>query len=156
MRTQSLKAFFENPIFLASITSWFFAQLIKAMIVLLSSHKKGARDVFLALAWRTGGMPSSHAALVAAMTTSAAFTEGVGSNVFIVSFWLALIVMRDALGVRRSSGLQARSLNMLGKAVAEKLDIEFKPVKEIHGHKPLEVAVGALLGVFIAAAYAFL
>ncbi|MDR1215605.1 MAG: divergent PAP2 family protein [Treponema sp.] len=156
MRALSLKAFFENPIFLASITSWFFAQLIKAMIVLLSPHKKGARDVFLALAWRTGGMPSSHAALVAAMTTSAAFTEGVGSNVFIVSFWLALIVMRDALGVRRSSGLQARSLNMLGKAVAEKLDIEFKPVKEIHGHKPLEVAVGALLGMFIAAAYAFL
>jgi acid phosphatase family membrane protein YuiD len=64
--------------------------------------------------------------------------------------------MRDAMGVRRSSGLQARSLNTFGKTIAEKLDIEFKPVKEIHGHKPLEVAVGALLGVFIAAAYAFL
>ncbi|MDR0643959.1 MAG: divergent PAP2 family protein [Treponema sp.] len=156
MRTSSLKAFFENPIFLASVTSWFFAQLIKAVIVLLSPHKKGVYDVFAALVWRTGGMPSSHAALVAAMTTSVAFTEGVGSNLFIMSFWLALIVMRDAMGVRRSSGLQSRSLNALGKAIAEKLNVEFKPVKEIHGHKPLEVAVGALLGVFIAAAYAFL
>ncbi|MDR0785916.1 MAG: divergent PAP2 family protein [Treponema sp.] len=156
MKTLSLKAFFENPIFLASVTSWFFAQLIKAMIVLLSSRKKKAHDVFAALAWRTGGMPSSHAALVAAMTTSAAFTEGVGSNLFIVSLWLAFIVMRDAMGVRRSSGLQSRSLNALGKAVAERLDVEFKPVKEIHGHKPLEVVVGALLGVFIAMAYAFL
>ncbi|MDR0411671.1 MAG: divergent PAP2 family protein [Treponema sp.] len=156
MKTLALKAFFENPIFLASVTSGFFAQLIKAVIVLLSPHKKGAYDVFAALAWRTGGMPSSHASIVAAMTTSVAFTEGVGSNLFVVSFWFALIVMRDALGVRRSSGLQARSLNAIGKAVAEKSGIEFKPIKEIHGHKPLEVAVGALLGMFIAAAYAFL
>jgi acid phosphatase family membrane protein YuiD len=88
------------------------------------------------------------------MTTAVAFMEGVESNLFIISMWVALIVMRDALGVRRSSGIQARVLNLLGRNVAERLDIEYHPVKEVQGHAPLEVVVGALLGIFIAAAYA--
>jgi acid phosphatase family membrane protein YuiD len=151
-----VKTFFENPIFLSSVSSWFFAQLIKAVAVLIKPHKRGMREVIAALTWRTGGMPSSHAALVSAMTTSAAFAEGFGSNLSVVSFWFALIVMRDAMGVRRSSGLQGRTLNALGKSIAEKLDIEYHAVKEIHGHTPLEVVVGSLLGIFIAAAYAYL
>jgi acid phosphatase family membrane protein YuiD len=64
--------------------------------------------------------------------------------------------MRDAMGVRRSSGLQARTLNLLGKQISERLGIEFHPIKEVHGHTPLEVVVGSFLGIFIAAAYAFL
>jgi acid phosphatase family membrane protein YuiD len=60
------------------------------------------------------------------------------------------------MGVRRSSGLQARSLNFLGRQLTEKSDIEFHPIKEVHGHTPLEVVVGSLLGIFIAAAYAYL
>lgn len=101
-------------------------------------------------------MPSSHSSLVAAMTVSVAFKEGIQSNLFIVSFCFAMVVMRDAIGVRRSSGLQARTLNMLGRYTAEKLAIEYHPVKEIQGHTPLEVLVGALLGIFMAAAYTFL
>jgi acid phosphatase family membrane protein YuiD len=152
----SLKAFFENPIFLASISSWFFSQLIKAVTVLVRPRRKRIKEVFEALTWRTGGMPSSHASLVTAMTTSVAFQEGLGSNLFVISFWISLIVLRDAMGVRRSSGLQARVLNALGRNVAEKLGIEYRPVKEIHGHTPLEVIAGGLLGVIIAAAYAYL
>jgi acid phosphatase family membrane protein YuiD len=64
--------------------------------------------------------------------------------------------MRDAMGVRRSSGLQARNLNILGRNMEDRLKIEYHPVKEIHGHAPLEVVIGALLGIFIAAAYAYL
>jgi acid phosphatase family membrane protein YuiD len=156
INSASVKAFFENPLFLAPITSWFFAQLIKAVVVLSGRRRKTAKDVLEALAWRTGGMPSSHSALVTSMTTSAAFKEGLDSNVFIISLWFALIVIRDAMGVRRASGLQAHVLNLLGKKVAEKTGIEYHPVKEIHGHTPLEVVVGGLLGIFIAAAYVFL
>lgn len=156
MRGMSLKSFFENPIFLSAVSSWFMAQLIKTAIVLLSRRKKTFHELLEISVWRTGGMPSSHAALVSAMTTSVAFIEGIGSNLFMVSFWLALVVMRDALGVRRSSGLQAKVLNMLGRSVEQKLAVEYHPVKEVNGHTPLEVAVGALLGVFIAAAYASL
>jgi acid phosphatase family membrane protein YuiD len=58
--------------------------------------------------------------------------------------------------VRRSSGLQARALNSLGSQLGQKGDLEYHPVKEVHGHTPMEVVVGALLGFFIAAAFEFL
>ena len=101
-------------------------------------------------------MPSSHAAVVTALTTSVAFVEGIASNLFVFSFWFMLIVMRDALGVRRSAGLQARALNNLGRQTAETQGFIFHPVKEIQGHSPLEVIVGSLLGIFIAAGFALL
>ncbi|MDR1031310.1 MAG: divergent PAP2 family protein [Treponema sp.] len=154
IRGVALKNFFENLIFLSSLSSWFFAQLIKTVIVLLNARKKSTREILAIMVWRTGGMPSSHAALVSSLTTSVAFQEGLGSNLFVVSFWFALIVMRDAMGVRRSSGIQSRVLNLLGRNIADRLDIEYHPVKEVHGHAPLEVVVGAFLGIFIAAAYA--
>jgi acid phosphatase family membrane protein YuiD len=152
----SLKAFLTNPIILSSLISWFFSQLTKGIIALFHIRNKSFREVLETVFWRTGGMPSSHAAVVASMTAAVAFHEGVGSNLFAISLWVALVVMRDAMGVRRASGLQARALNQLGKQAAEKQGIEFHPVKEIQGHDPLEVIVGALLGIFISAAYAWL
>ena len=152
----SLGAFFENPIILSSLTSWFLAQLIKGIIALLHIRTKSFREVLETLVWRTGGMPSSHAAVVASMTAAVGFSEGFGSNLFAVSLFVAMVVMRDAMGVRRASGLQARALNQLGNHTTEKLGIEFHPVKEIQGHAPLEVIVGALLGIFISAGYAWL
>ena len=152
----SLSAFFSNPIVLSALTSWFLSQLIKAIIALLHVRKKGFREILETLFWRTGGMPSSHTAVVTSMTVSIAFYEGVGSNLFAVSLLIALVVMRDAMGVRRAVGLQARAFNLLAKLSAEKMGIEFNPVKEIQGHAPLEVIVGALLGIFISAAYAWL
>jgi acid phosphatase family membrane protein YuiD len=64
-----------------------------------------------------------------------------------------MVVMRDAMGVRRASGLQAHALNLLGKNTSDKLGINFQTVKEIQGHRPLEVIVGALLGILVSAAY---
>jgi acid phosphatase family membrane protein YuiD len=156
IRTVSLKSFFENPLFLSSVSSWFFAQLIKTLIVLIGSCKRNPRELLATIAWRTGGMPSSHAALVSSMATSVGFQEGIGSNLFIVSLFVALIVLRDAVGVRRASGIQGRTLNNLGRNVSEHFGIDYHPVKEVYGHKPLEVVMGSLLGVFIAAAYAYL
>jgi acid phosphatase family membrane protein YuiD len=153
---ESLKTFLENPIFLSSISSWLFAQVIKAAVALLRSHRSTIREILATVAWRTGGMPSSHAALVSAMAASAAIYEGPGSNLFVISLLFAVIVMRDAMGVRRSSGIQARTLNILGRQLADKALADYHPVKEVHGHAPLEVVVGALLGIFIAAAYAYL
>ncbi|MDR2702000.1 MAG: divergent PAP2 family protein [Spirochaetaceae bacterium] len=148
--------FFENPVFLSGISSLFFAQLVKTIIHLLTIKRKNLRDTLGLLIWRTGGMPSSHSTMVAAVATSIAFYEGVDSNLFVITLMFALIIIRDALGVRRSSGLQAKVLNWLGRQAAEKLKIEFHPVKEVNGHSPLEVAVGVLLGVIIAAAFSFL
>ena len=153
----ALVGLIENPVFLSVISSLFFAQVLKTIIHLLRTKKaKNPRDTLETLIWRTGGMPSSHSALVSAMAASIAFTEGIESNLFVVTVMFALVIIRDALGVRRSSGLQARVLNWLGRNISEKLKIEFHPVKEVHGHSPLEVVVGALLGIIIAAAFHFL
>jgi acid phosphatase family membrane protein YuiD len=156
INAESVKGFFENPIFLSAISSWFFSQLLKAVVAILRSPRRSGREILATIAWRTGGMPSSHAALVSAMTTAVAFKEGINSNLFVISFWITVIVMRDALGVRRASGLQGRALNLLGRNVADRLGGEYHPVKEVHGHAPLEVVAGALLGIFMASAYTFL
>jgi acid phosphatase family membrane protein YuiD len=156
VRTASFRAFVENPIVLSAITSWFLAQAIKSAIMLLRTKRRSAKEILQTIVWRTGGMPSSHAALVSAMTASIAVKEGIHSNLFAVSVFMALIIMRDAMGVRRSSGIQAKSLNSLGKSMEERMGVEYHAVKEVQGHTPLEVVIGALLGIFIAAAYAYL
>jgi acid phosphatase family membrane protein YuiD len=156
LRTASFKVFIENPIVLSAMTSWFLAQTIKSAIMLLRTKRRDSKEILKTIAWRTGGMPSSHAALVSAMTASIAVKEGIQSNLFALSFFMALVIMRDAMGVRRSSGMQAKSLNSLGKSMEERMGVEYHAVKEVQGHTPLEVVIGALLGIFIAAAYAFL
>ena len=138
------------------MTSWLLAQIVKVLVIIFSRRRKSLKELVEIVIWRTGGMPSSHAATVSSMTLAVGIREGLGSNLFVVSFFFALIVIRDAMGVRRSSGLQARALNLLGKNTGERLGFDYSPVKEIQGHSPLEVIVGALLGIFIAAAYAWL
>jgi len=148
--SEQLKLLFENMIFLSSICSLFTAQLLKSILYLLKRRKKRSRELIEILIWRTGGMPSSHAALVSSVCTSIAFVRGIASDLFIFSFWFALVVLRDAMGVRRSAGLLARALNNLGRQAAEKAGLEFRAVKEIQGHTPPEVVVGAILGIVIA------
>jgi len=154
MAAAAIRSLFENNIFLATASSLCTAQLLKMVIFVLAHRRRKLRDAIETAIWRTGGMPSSHSAVVCALTASVGFTEGITSNLFIFSFWFALVVLRDAVGIRRASGLQARALNHLGRQVAEKTGIDFHSVKEIQGHTPLEVLVGALLGIFIAAGFA--
>jgi len=147
---EDFKDLFENKIFLCSICSLCTAQLLKSILFLVKRRRKKSRELVEVLIWRTGGMPSSHAALVSSLCTSIAFVRGIASDLFIFSFWFALVVLRDAMGVRRSAGLLARALNNLGRQSAEKTGLEFHSVKEIQGHTPLEVIVGTSLGIFIA------
>ena len=149
-KSPSIKALIENKIFLCSICSLVTAQFLKSILYIVNRRKKKSRELVEILIWRTGGMPSSHAALVSSLCTSVAFVKGIASDLFIFSFWFALVVLRDAMGVRRSAGLLAKALNNLGKQASEKVGLEFHAVKEIQGHTPLEVIVGASLGIFIA------
>ena len=152
----SLRAFFSNPIIISALASWFLSQLIKGVVALIKAHTKSFREVLETLLWRTGGMPSSHAAAVMSVTTAVGLHEGVGSNLFAVSLCVAMVVMRDAMGVRRASGLQGQALNLLGRKAAEKVGIEFDPVKEIQGHGPLEVIAGGFLGILVSVVYIWL
>ncbi len=146
--SRSFVSLLSNPIFLSAARSIFLAQIIKALLTVLKRRKLQAKEIAFIMLWKTGGMPSSHSALVVSLSASIAFIEGF-SSLFILSFFLGLIVIRDALGVRRSAGLQSKALNLLGKRVAERLDIPFVPVKEIHGHRWEEVLVGCLLGLLV-------
>jgi len=132
------------------------AQILKLVFYLLSHKKKKKWDAIETVIWRTGGMPSSHSAAVCSLATSAAFCEGIDSNFFIFCLIFAMVVLRDAVGVRRASGLQAKAINNLGKQFAKLTNIEFNSVKEIHGHTPLEVFVGAFLGIVIASFFCLL
>jgi acid phosphatase family membrane protein YuiD len=152
----ALKSLFENVIFLSAISSLCISQLLKMIISVSTRKNKRVRDAVETAIWRTGGMPSSHSAIVCSLTTSVGVTEGPSSNLFVFCLIFTMVTLRDALGVRRSAGLQAKALNNLGKMASEKTGLEFHAVKEIQGHTPLEVLVGVFLGVFIAAGFCLL
>lgn len=134
----------ESIIFTA-ILSWFIAQLLKVIIVLIKSKKI---DFYRFIG--SGGMPSSHAAFVVSLATSVGLVDGFDSSVFAVTVVLAMVVMYDAAGVRRSAGQMARILNK----IVDEWDKEDgkrreKRLKELLGHTPVEVFAGALLGILI-------
>lgn len=153
---QQLFLLIHNPIFLAAVSSWIISQFLKTIITLFTHTVSSFKGLVELLFWKTGGMPSSHSALVSSVSTTIGFKCGVGSDLFIFSCCFALVVIRDSVGVRRSSGQQARALNELGAKVASKMRYQFKPVKEIHGHRPMEVLAGILLGFFIGVAFSTL
>lgn len=142
-----------HPVFLSALTAWFTAQLLKSIIALFRNKPRTAREILLNIFWATGGMPSSHSAVVFALATSVGFVEGVSSSLFILALFYALLTVRDALGVRRAAGSQARTLNQLIRALSRSRRLRVKSVREIHGHTPSEVFVGSLLGFFIAVAF---
>lgn len=150
---EQLRQFFSNPVFLSCIFSWFCAQLIKTLIKLFSGKVHSVRELFELMFWRTGSMPSSHSALVSTLCTTIAFRSGINSDVFLLSLGLFLITIRDAVGVRRANGLQAKELNRIGRILAEKGITDFKAIKEVQGHTPSEVAIGCVLGFFIGIAF---
>ena len=148
--------FFANPIFLSAATSWLLSQFIKTVFAIFNYSIHSPLDFIELILWRTGGMPSSHSALVASLTTSIGIRQGFNSDLFIFAVFFAMVVIRDAVGVRRSSGLQARTLNDLGTKFGEKnKEYHFKPVKEINGHKPIEAVAGCILGMIISILFAY-
>jgi len=146
----------SSPVFLAAFFSWFIAQLLKAIIEAVRHHSHKSRDMVMTLFWKTGGMPSSHSSLVTALATSVGFEYGLDSPLFTMALFYGILIIRDALGVRRSAGLQAQTLNRMGTELHERFGIRFKAVKEVNGHTAAEVSVGVLLGFFIATAFSIL
>jgi uncharacterized protein len=137
----------HNRILIISLIAWAIAQVIKVAIVLVQERR---------IAWNffitSGGMPSSHTATVCALATSIAMTEGMASIYFSISVVLAVIVMYDAAGVRQSVGQHSVVLNRMIKEISFKAiraDLQ-QNLREFVGHTPLQVLIGALLGIFIA------
>ena len=138
---------------LAAFLGVTIAQFLKIPIHLILR-----REFHPGLFFSTGGMPSSHTATVAALATTVGLTEGINSTYFAISLVLATIVMHDATGVRRHAGKQAAVLNellidfnLLMETVNPNLGKMEKQqkLKELLGHKPIEVFFGAILGIVI-------
>jgi acid phosphatase family membrane protein YuiD len=124
------------------------------MLIALSQGK----GLDLAFFISSGGMPSAHSAMVCALATAVAITYGLGSTYFAISVILAMIVMYDAAGVRQSVGLQSVVLNRIILELKRKeplVKIE-ADLRELMGHTPFEVIVGAALGIGLAWLWLFL
>ncbi|MBR5402295.1 MAG: divergent PAP2 family protein [Treponema sp.] len=148
--TGSFINFLTNPILLSGIFSWLGAQFLKTIIELVYGRIKSFKILLESMIWRTGGMPSSHSAVVMAVCVSVGIKEGVSSSIFILSIMLAFITMRDAVGVRRSNGIHAKKLNEFGRLLEKNGLIEnYTPIKEVNGHTPIQVLLGALFGGLI-------
>lgn len=138
---------FSNKIFVCAISGWLVAQILKTLIHMFFTKKFVAERLV-----GSGGMPSSHSSTVCALATSTGIIYGASSFEFAISLILAIIVMYDAMGVRRETGIQAKILNEMLEVFAD-MGSDMSPqdkLKEFVGHTPLQVVIGAILGIGIA------
>ena len=134
-------AFFDNSVLFWSLLSCLLAQFFKIFFNFFATGK-----IKFGMMFETGGMPSSHSALMSGATSGIGFQLGFDSPLFALAIAVSLIVMYDASGVRKSAGLQATEINKLSKKLDPKSEVE---LKETLGHTKFEVIVGSLLGPLI-------
>lgn len=142
-----LRGIAANEIFISAAFGWLIAQILKTII-----HTALTKSFVAERMVGSGGMPSSHSSTVCALAASTYFQYGSASFEFAIAAFFAIVVMYDAIGVRRETGIQAKVLNEMidlfsnmGKGVS----MEDK-LKEFVGHTPLQVLAGAILGIVIA------
>jgi uncharacterized protein len=134
----------NNRILIAAFLAWAIAQVSKTIYELIRQRKL----IFSRLV-SSGGMPSSHSALVTGLATAAGRVSGLNSASFAIAVVLAAIVMYDAAGVRRAVSIQARILNQMIDEAFQGHPFAEKRLRELIGHTPVQVIVGGLLGILI-------
>lgn len=139
---------FKNEALWITFLSWAIAQGIKIATGLIRERRFDFNWIL-----RTGGMPSAHSAAVCALAFCVGKEFGFASSMFGVAALFALITMFDAQTWRRSIGVQARILNRIMEDIQTKGKVEEAKLRELVGHSPIEVFVGALLGIFTASLF---
>ena len=134
-----------NPVLVAAFGAWAIAQIIKVPLHYLLHHEW---DWGLLIS--AGGMPSSHSALVIGASIAIGLQEGFRTPLFALAFVVAMIVVYDAMGVRRHAGDHARVLNLMIDELLTGHPLAEKELKEVLGHTPREVLGGGLLGLTMA------
>jgi len=137
-----LTGIMSNHILITAFASWLTAQLLKVMINIISYGKLDLTRLV-----GSGGMPSSHTALVMALAVSVGRNIGWDSSYFAITAVFAGIVMHDAAGVRRATGQQAEVLNKIIMRIYRGEKIQPGKLKELIGHTPIEILAGAILGI---------
>lgn len=152
MRNHTVELFqklFSNYILIAALSGWLVAQIIKAILHLVVTGEFQIERLF-----GDGGMPSCHSATVCALATATGLGCGVDSSHFALAFVFATIVINDAMGVRRETGRQAKVINEMMDLFKEmgksgKNMSAQETLKELVGHTPLQVLVGATIGILL-------
>ncbi|MDF2652258.1 MAG: divergent family protein [Paenibacillus sp.] len=141
-----MTALIHNFPLIAALSAIVLAQFIKVPLFLFMQRSWNP-----AIAFSTGGMPSSHAAAVTSLTTAIAWKAGVSSTGFAIGVVLSAITMFDAAGIRRHAGIHASFINRLMTVIRhEDHSAENHPVlKEMLGHRPIEVIAGAIFGIAV-------
>jgi acid phosphatase family membrane protein YuiD len=137
-----LREIIGNPVLFIGLFSWALAQLLKVPIAYILYHRLN-----WGLLFSSGGMPSSHSALITSITLATGFYAGFDSPVFALAFAVAMIVVYDAAGVRREAGRHAEKLNVLINEFFSGQPISDKQLKEVIGHTPAQVFAGVGLGL---------
>lgn len=146
---RSIFNIFQNNALLCSFIAWFVAQALKIPFLYIT------KGIFtMKRFWGSGGMPSSHTAVVVSLSNIIGALHGYDSEIFALSFIIASIVMYDAAGVRRQTGKQTTIINQIIKKVFLEGDsITDNDLKELVGHTPLEVLGGFILGLVVSTVY---
>ena len=147
-----VKQIFGNYLLMSALCAWLIAQILKVFTGMFSGQKFS----FFKLFFSNGGMPSSHSATVMALTTACAVSYGFGSAPFAISLIVSIIVMNDAFGVRYETGEQAKILNRITRELfSGNPDNINTGLKELVGHTPFQVLMGALCGIAVGVLMAF-
>jgi acid phosphatase family membrane protein YuiD len=133
-----------NPVLFIGLFSWGLAQFLKIPIEYILHHR-----VRWGLMFSSGGMPSSHSALITSITLATGYYAGFNSPLFALAFAISMIVVYDAAGVRREAGRHAEKINILLSEFFSGQPISDKQLKEVIGHTPAQVVVGVLLGASV-------
>ncbi len=136
---QFILGLFTHRLLWVLIFTYIITHAIKVIVHRFETEKWSAR-----MLWETGGMPSSHASTVVALTVAIAFETG-ASPLFFVCGIFALITIRDSFGMRASVGEQAKLLNVL----TSKLNLQGK-ARIVLGHTPAQVTLGCIIGALVA------
>ncbi len=122
---------------------------IAAQALKIISYYIENRKINFSRFFETGGMPSSHASTAMALTTMVGLEAGFNSVLFVMTLFFSCVIMYDAAGVRRAAGKQAAVLNKIMEEFIESKHLNEHKLAELLGHTPLEVFMGALLGILI-------
>jgi uncharacterized protein len=141
----NLAEVFENKVLIAVLTGWLIAQALKIPTEYLRS-RRWLWTMFFA----SGGMPSSHTALMVAGTIAVGLYHGFDNPVFGIAVGVTMIIAHDAAGVRRQAGMQAERINLLFGELLKGHIWDEHELKEVIGHTPLEVVGGIILGFLVA------
>lgn len=138
-----------SPWLSVAAISWIIAQVLKLVINTVATRRLDFSRLV-----DTGGMPSSHTALVSGLSACVGITDGWNSTQFAISACISAVIVYDATNLRRSAGWHAEWLNEIvpqllrGKIVESRTS--FRKLRELLGHNPVEVLVGCILGILVA------